>query len=61
MFRAHRGVGVGWGGACINVHVNLLGRYVRADMGGAGWGGVGQVLTLRLRHALLLIRHATLL
>ena len=41
MFRAHRGVGVGWGGACINVHVNLLGRYVRADMGGAGWGGVG--------------------
>ena len=41
--------GVGWGGACANVHVNLLGkwtrvcvcRYVRVDMGGVGWGGVG--------------------
>ena len=41
--------GVGWGGACVNVHVNLLGkwtrlfvcRYVRVDMGGVGWGGVG--------------------
>ena len=38
--------GVGWGGACVNVHVNLLGkwtrlcvcRYVRVDMGGVGWG-----------------------
>ena len=38
--------GVGWGGACANVHVNLLGkwtrlcvcRYVRVDMGGMGWG-----------------------
>ena len=36
-----------WGGACVNVHVNLLGkwtrlclcRYVRVDMGGVGWGG----------------------
>ena len=45
--------GVGWGGACVNVHVNLLGkwtrlcvcRYVRVDMGGVGWGGVGHVLT----------------
>ena len=35
-----------WGGACVNVHVNLLGkwtrlcvcRYVRVDMGGVGWG-----------------------
>ena len=41
--------GVGWGGACVNVHVNLLGkwtrlcvcvcRYIRVDMGGVGWGG----------------------
>ena len=39
-FRAHWGGGVGWGGACGNVHVNLLGkwtrlcvcRYVRVDM-----------------------------
>ena len=46
-FRAHWGGGVGWGGACVNVHVNLLGkwthlcvcRYVRVDMGGVGWGG----------------------
>ena len=38
---------MGWGGACVNVHVNLLGkwtrlcvcRYVRVDMGGVGWGG----------------------
>ena len=52
-FRAHWGGGVGWGGACGNVHVNLLGkwtrlcvcRYVRVDMGGVGWGGVGHVLT----------------
>ena len=52
-FRAHWGGGVGWGGACVNVHVNLLGkwtrlcvcRYVRVDMGGVGWGGVGHVLT----------------
>ena len=37
---------MGWGGACVNVHVNLLGkwtrlcvcRYVRVDMGGVGWG-----------------------
>ena len=39
--------GVGWGGTCVNVHVNLLGtskwtrlcvcRYVRVDMGGVGW------------------------
>ena len=43
---------MGWGGACVNVHVNLLGkwtrlcvcRYVRVDMGGVGWGGVGHVL-----------------
>ena len=48
-FRAHWGGGVGWGGACVNVHVNLPGkwtrlcvcRYVRVDMGGVGWGGVG--------------------
>ena len=39
--------GVGWGGACVNVHVNLLVkwtrlcvcRYVRVDVGGVGWGG----------------------
>ena len=39
--------GVGWGGACVNVHVKLLGkstrlcvcRYVHVDMGGVGWGG----------------------
>ena len=45
--------GVGWGGACVNVHVILLGkwtrlcvcRYVRVDMCGVGWGGVGHVLT----------------
>ena len=38
---------MGWGGACVNVHVKLLGkwtrlyvcRYVRVDMGGVGWGG----------------------
>ena len=38
---------MGWGGACVNVHVKLLGkstrlcvcRYVRVDMD--GWGGVG--------------------
>ena len=37
-------VGWGGGGACVNVHVNLLGkwtrlcvcRYVRVDMGGVG-------------------------
>ena len=45
--------GVGWGGACVNVHVNLLGKwtrlcvchYVCVDMVGWGWGGVGHVLT----------------
>ena len=39
--------GVGWGGASVNVHVNLQGqwirlgmwRYVHVDMGGVGWGG----------------------
>ena len=39
--------GVGWGGACINVHVNLLMkgmllcgcRHVHVFMGGVGWGG----------------------
>ena len=44
---------MGWGGACVNVHVKLLGkwtrlcvcRYVRVDMGGVEWGGVGHVLT----------------
>ena len=39
--------GAGWGGACINVHVNLLmkgmlprgSRQVHVFMGGVGWGG----------------------
>ena len=39
----------GWGGACINVHVNLQMKYmlrfgcrqVHVFMGGVGWGGVG--------------------
>ena len=38
---------MGWGGASVNVHVNLQGqwtrlcmcRYVHVDMGGVGWGG----------------------
>ena len=47
------GGGVGWGGACFNVHVNLLVkdmllcgcRQVHVFIGGVGWGGVGHVLT----------------
>jgi len=55
--------GVGWGGACINVHVNLKMKdmlccgswQVHVFMGGVGWGGI---ITST---ALSFIGHATLL
>ena len=41
--------GVGWGGACVNVHVNLLGKWTRLCVSLCacrhGWGGVGHVVT----------------
>ena len=44
--------GVGWGGACNNVHVNLRRkdmlvrgcRQVHVCTGGVWWGGVGHVI-----------------
>ena len=62
--------GVGWGGACINVHVNLQMkemlrcgcRQVHVFMGGVGWGGIITsygILCVLLNSALM--RHATLL
>ena len=62
-----RFVGVGWGGACINVHVNLHMKYCRCYAVAVGWGmyswlrgrvGWSRIITsLALSH----IRHATLL
>ena len=59
--------GVGWGGACINVHVNLHMKYCRCYAVAVGWGMYswlrgrvgwsGIITSLALSH----IRHATLL
>ena len=65
-------VGVGWGGACINVHVNLHMNEVDATLWlsvrgcihgwGLGWGGVGTSCYATVRSlGLLHIRHAALL
>ena len=56
-------MGVGWGGACINVHVNLQMKYmlrfgcprVHVFMGGVGWGGIITSMALSfIGHAALL-------
>ena len=41
LFRGLREGGVGWGGACINVHVSLRVGACMHGWGGVGWGGVG--------------------